>query len=654
MPRQRGQRQNFSFVKGWNTEASPMTFPEGTAQDVENLILDIDGSLRRRLGATINESLTPYGSNTVLAYKTQAIGYSLWENVAGEGGETFIVTQLGTTLYVKESDGDPVGTIDLTPYTVSGKVSEAERAVVRYVGGLGYLFVVGEYIEPIYVTYESGVLTATQINVKVRDFEGVDDSLPVDERPATLSSEHEYNLRNQGWPTSFQNIFNGGTKATSDPVVYTFDRKGYYPSNADILYYGKAGSGASEDDISRYDPNTMEKNVFGTSPAPKGKYVLDAFSLDRATAGGVAGIPVESTDKRPTAVAFHNGRVFYSGINTTDYTGKVYYSQQLTEISRVGNCYQDNDPTAEEFNQLLATDGGVVAIPDAGSILHLEEISAGIAVFATNGVWEVTGRDGRFSATEFYIRKVTNIGCIGAETIINADNTVIYWSNEGIVALASDKVTGNLQAEIITTSSIQTGYLLFGGAQRAGARGAWIGAEKKCVWLYSTDANYDNLSNRFKYNGVLIFDLSLGAFYKYNVADLNVGAAPYIAGIVESQAAILKPTGSELVTAGGAVVTAGGVDVTILVDQFTSAESSNWNLLIIDENGANYEATMGAFGSRTFYDWKYKDGVGANYSSFLETGHDTSGQPFFRKQPTYVYVYLNRLSKTARSGSYYN
>jgi hypothetical protein len=33
----------------------------------------------------------------------------------------------------------------------------------------------------------------------MRDFDGVNDGLAIDQEPSTLSKEHHYNLMNQGW-----------------------------------------------------------------------------------------------------------------------------------------------------------------------------------------------------------------------------------------------------------------------------------------------------------------------------------------------------------------------------------------------------------------------------------------------------------------------
>ena len=655
MPRQGGTRLNFQFNKGWITEANPMSFPEGTMQDVDNCILDIDGSIRRRPGINYDKQSIYFGDvGGVTA--TNAVGFFEWTNVGGNGTLGFTVTQVGTKLYFHIQAGPDtvdnlVGSISFAGFATD--TTAATKNVVSVTSGLGYLFVVGEFIEPFYVTYDenAGTLSTTPITIKIRDFEGADDGLDVDERPTTLSNLHEYNLRNQGWPSSFQNIYKGADKATSDPVQYTFDKEGVYPSNADILNFGKTGSGTDEDDVNRYDPSTMFKNVFGTTPAARGKYTFNAFDINRGTI--VAGATRTRTLRRPQAVAFHNGRVFYSGVNATGFTSNVYYSQQLTDVEKVGNCFQENDPTAEEFNELLATDGGLITIPNAGGILALLEGPAGIIVFASNGIWEITGQEGKFSATEFYVRKVTDMGCVGRETVLNADGSFLYWSSSGIISLQPDQVTSNLSPQNLTQNTIQTGYLLIGGVQQQWARGVYIQQEKKAVWIYSTNPAYDGASNRFRYNGVLILDLQLGAFYKYSISD-TATTTPYVAGITKT-APFVSTLGAEPVTAGGTTVTAGGETVTAgtAAGVTSDVEVSAWKFLVVRTDLSN-RLTMGEFTYDGFYDWYYHDGVGADYTSFAETGYDHGGMPIYDKKPTYIWTYLSRYSKTRLQGGYYN
>lgn len=671
MARSRGVRQNFNFVKGWNTEASPMTFPENTAKDLDNVILDIDGSIRRRPGVNFDDLDASFAdTSTTSRFSTEAIGFFAWLNVAGQGTTAFTVTQFGTTLYFHRQAGPEtvnnlIGSIDISSFTTN--LSAAKNELVSVASGMGYLFVVGKFLNPFYIEYNpaTDALSTTAVNIEIRDFDGLDDGLAISERPTTLSDEHHYNLLNQGWVNEGykMSLENRGSSTINfvtigNPIQSTFDEEqlGFYPSNADVMHLCKLTAGDSVDVIGAYRPFILEDLVLGNTRAPLGHFILGAFNKQRGAVSGV-GVGSETTSTRPSTVGFHNGRVFYAGLSELGKTGEVYFSQQLTNIKKVGRCYQEQDPTAEDFNELLETDGGVIPIPNAGTILNIQESAAGIVVFATNGVWEIAGVDGKFSATSFFVRKITDIGVSGKETVVNADGVFIFWSDAGIIALSQDQVTGHLNAENISKNTIQTGYLLIGGVQRKFARGVYITEEKKAVWLYNTSTSYNGSTDRWKLNGVLVLDTQLGAFYKYSVSDLNAGAAPYIAGIIKTNPFISTEI-QENVTENGVIVTENGVNVTVGVEAFDGdSEISSWKLLCVrttfGTGGTNLGLAFGEFNSRTWSDWFLSDGVGAGYTSFLETGYAHEGNPTQDKKPTYVFAYLSPKSKSLLSGSYY-
>jgi hypothetical protein len=552
MGRARGISQVFDFNKGWNTEASPMSFPPGTAQDLDNVILDIDGSLRRRPGVDFESDPVGFGEAITTAQtSTHAFSLHTWRDVAGTASSAFFVSQIGLSLRIHRQGGNDasqnvIGTIDMTPFATNA--AEAAKSPILVSNGLGALFVTADFIEPFYIEWDGDDLTATQISPQFRDFDGTEDGTVVDaEQVQPFSGSHVYNLFNQGWDIARLNTHSTattltgtiGTSVTLAPAVGVS-----LPSNADIVYLGMKVDGSGD---LIFDKTELDGQTFGNTRAPRGHFLLDLFVQDRGAASGIVGFVDKTTlGSRFTTTAFHNGRVFFAGLSESGFSNKVYFSQQLTDLSKAGKFYQEQDPTAEEFNNLLSTDGGVITIPASGKILRLVEGPRGILAFSTNGVWQIAGKEAGFDPTDVSVTQVSSIGCVGAETVVNADGLILYWSNSGIVALTPDNISGNLSDEVISKNTIQNGFLLIGGLQHKFARGQYIQAEKKVVWLYSTDSAFDGISNRFKYNGFLIFDLNLGAFYKYTISDLSSNT-PFIAGIVD-QEPFVSTINAEIVT----------------------------------------------------------------------------------------------------------
>lgn len=657
MGRAKGYKQYFNFIGGWNTEASPMTFPENAATDLENVILDSDGSIRRRAGIDFENFGSKYGMNYTAAQLAEyAVSFNEWRNVGGSGSLHMLVTQCGTDLYFHIMSGattsaNLAGTVDMSPFVINS--AEAKKNQISVASGSGVLFICGRYINPFYVTYNGDTVDASAVNIQIRDLEGDPQGLTKNDlRPKTAGDTHVYDLLNQGWPISRINKFCGNTCVTgSDGAYTTVNQTASYlwPSLADMHILGMRTN--PEDAELYFDRGELLNQTFGNTRAPRGHYILNAFKQDRNLASGLSGATNTTFYNRPETVAFHNGRVFWAGLFTQGKTGNVYFSQQLTDISKAGNCYQEQDPTAEDFNDLLDTDGGLIPIPNAGQIYRMIEAGDGIVIFAGNGVWQITGSRGKFSATDFAVTLVTDMGCIAGDTVVSVGEDILYWSDYGIIGLKIDQITGRLSATNVSMETIQTGYLSISGISRRLARGTFIPEEKKVVWIYNSQPVSDGTSDRYRYDAALILDVSLGAFYKYKLA-LAPSGYPYVAGIGRTVPFSSGVT-SDNVTVNGTLVTVGGEAVTLDDVRVTGDNVTTWKLLTVVNEGIDYGFTMSEFRSRSWHDWFTLDGVGVNYTSFLETGYDLFERAAVMKSPTYVFTYMSPLSKSLIPGGYY-
>src|SRR3990167_3123296 len=383
MPKAQAKKVYATFIKGMITEAGPLTFPENASTDELNCDLFIDGSRKRRRGFNL-ETGSVLSSQTVAlsTWDDYAISTHTWKTVGGDGNKNFLLVQIGPTVYFYDMSVTPLSTaqksftINLNTYTAPG-ATEVEKHGIHADSGKGFLFIVGEKIESLLVKYNSGAdtITVSVIDIEIRDFEGVDDTLSPDEEPLVLSATHEYNLKNQGWlpPNS------GGT----NPVTTYFTAAAKYPPNSKQWWQAK-------DSSNNFDATIMQKFVGGNTLAPRGHYILEAFYEDRSAVSGVAGITVNSTSGRPVAVAFFAGRVWYAGLVGAGFSSNIYFSQILdNSASNAGKCYQQNDPTSEDLSDLLATDGGSIPIPEAGFVHAVFAMQSAIIVLANNGIWSI-------------------------------------------------------------------------------------------------------------------------------------------------------------------------------------------------------------------------------------------------------------------------
>ncbi len=282
MPRASGIKQLIAPSAGLITEQSKLTPVEGSTIDELNFTFNDDGSIRQRRKGLNKEEDANFFSYSETINDTNATSYGVWEAVEGDGDLLFHVFQIGATLFfIKDESGNLSSqrqdfTFDLDT-AVTPAYTSVEDSPVSMSSGEGKLFIVGQKIEPFYLSYDpdTETITSEYINIRIRDLTGLDDGYEVDERPAaTLSEEHEYNLNNQGWWQQ-RRIIAAGT--FEDPIDKFEDVNGVYPSNADISMLGMVDDG---DGNIIYDPDYLLELTLGNTPAPKGHFVINPFDID--------------------------------------------------------------------------------------------------------------------------------------------------------------------------------------------------------------------------------------------------------------------------------------------------------------------------------------------------------------------------------------
>ena len=123
MPQSINEKVVNTFVKGLITEAGELTFPPDASIDESNCLLERDGSRRRRLAV---EYETDAANSTFGLTDTQVFTTTLWTNVAGQAGLTFLTVQAGSVLYFYNTATQPYSaqqksfTVNLASFEFSG------------------------------------------------------------------------------------------------------------------------------------------------------------------------------------------------------------------------------------------------------------------------------------------------------------------------------------------------------------------------------------------------------------------------------------------------------------------------------------------------------------------------------------------------------
>jgi len=635
--RQVATRKDFTFVKGLNTEAGPLTFPPNTWEDGDNIVPNIDGSLSRRLAVNYESGYALSStSDTPTEESTGAFTCGEWNSVGGDGSRNYVVVQRNDLVTFYDNTGDTISSteksfsINLSTYKAAGNPNTTGYSPISCSSANGNLIITSADTEPLLVSYvNSSTISVSAITLQIRDLYGVSDTLSVSERSTSLTAAHQYNLLNQGWDNTKINSY--------------FASTGYYPSNAQSWPAGK-------DSSDNFDPALLDKQDFGTSPAPKGRYVLPLFARNRTAVSSVAGLTTETETYRPVTCAFYAGRAWYAGVNSTSIGTWVLFSQVADTTAKFGNCYQDADPSSEVVSDLVATDGGVIPIQDAGNILKLLPAYNSLLVFADNGVWQIVGSvDGGFSATAYEVRRLSTVGCVSKDSVVEAETTIYYWARDGIWTIAPNN-TGGFTVQNITNTTVQSLYAAIPANGKAYSFGRYYQEGKTIYWLYNSDSTQDGVTRRFKKDSMLCVDLRLGSPYTHTVSSL-ASNSPYIVAAVITKNKTSASTTFNVVDASENQVIDGSSNTVVATLVPTVLRNSEIRFMVEapQGGGTSFKTTFARFedgltAASKFKDWYAANTAGITYDSYVLTGASLGGGEGGDKaiQGLYLIAFFNR------------
>lgn len=622
MPQQAAIAVENSFINGVVTEATAFNFPEKACTEAYDCVFDIDGSAYRRTGFDFE---TNHSTKTINR-TAKAIKTYLWQNVAGDGNTTLVVVQVGNTLYFYEtsgtglfSSGAQTTTVTLTPAAGSPALDAIE---VQFCDGNGYLIVTHPYMDPIRVSYDVAAHTATPttITLKIRDFEGaVADPNAVDTRPtstlAALNTSHYYNLLNQGW-----NV----TNLTAWDAAQTT-----MPSNADIMWTFKNTS-------DNFDASnaTIARITTGNTPAAKGHFILNLANQDRNAASGLTGVASSGTAiYRPSTAAFFAGRVCYSGINYTGYNSKIYFTQIIEDVTQYAYCHQENDPASEELFDLLPSDGGVISIPEAGTIYKLFTVPGGLCVFAANGVWYITGSTGLgFTATDYAVLKIADISTISDTSFVNVNGYPMWWNSEGIYMVQAGENGPGIRS--LTYDTFKTFFDAIPASSKRYARGFFDKTDGIVRWLYrSTSTN--SVDETYEYDRILNFNLRTNAFYPWTISASNVKVHSLISTELVSRPINLN---NVIDSVSNFVIDSSGNQV-ISFSASGSEDQQFDKYLVSYADSGSHKFTFANRHEGLYRDWDVYEPVGVDYGGYFIAGYKLPGTGLRKAQTNYIEIY---------------
>ena len=316
------------------------------------------------------------------------------------------------------------------------------------------------------------------------------------------------------------------------------------------------------------------------------------------------------TLERPSCVEFFAGRAWYAGIPYNKLSSRIYFTQIIQKADQFNKCYQLNDPTAEDFTDLLPDDGGVIVIPEIARVIRLFAYQSTLVVVATNGVWSITGgSQGGFLATDYVVKRLSNEGSSSPLSFMSIRGVPAWWGHNGIYTVQVDPNYQSFTVVNMSDDKIQSFYDSIPQLNRSYAKGAFDPNEGIGYWIYNSDDDISEAQN-YRYDRALVVDAATGSFSPWTIEGLESAVAPRICGIVYV---------SSPVNEGDPRI------------KYTT---------LIDSTDLTYSEVF----SETYIDWNNwaedTDAPNAfNYDSYFVTGCRLDGQALRFSQPTYIIVY---------------
>lgn len=569
-----------NFIGGLVTDYHELNTPQNVTVDEDNCDLDRKGSRKRRLGIDYEDSYQ-FSSNVV--NEDDLSGTYLktykWKAINNNANLNFLIVQLGSTLEFYDLNFDALSAnrksfeIDLEDYKIPGATTTSNTGI-QVDSGKGVLFIVGKYIEPLRVEYDEDAddITVTETPISVRDLTQMlndPDNIGFKTSEADFSLELYYDLYNQGWGSLIKgnDSNNPGATVTQGVTALGFYRSsiGSYPPKSKPWWVGKRSAvDAGEAGFEIFDPSGVYEMVeAGSTLAPLGHFIINPFNIDRNSvlAAQQAANPlssgyylsttfeVETDFTRPTAVAYHAGRLFYGHNNT------VYFSQLLyDDLDNAGKCYQAADPTAEDINELVDSDGGTILIPTSGEIIAFVSLENILLVFSDNGLWSIGGAapgEG-FTATGFTVSKLSSIGAASNRSIVTAEGTPYFWADEGIFTVQSDQAKIGFKVINICEKKIQEFYDDIPDTSIRYASGAYDKVKKVITWIFNSTSSTLH-GNVYACNRDLNYDLLVQAFYPYTRSDLSSNS-PFVVDVFSIKSVLQQTNEVNVVNSSGTEV----------------------------------------------------------------------------------------------------
>jgi hypothetical protein len=325
----------------------------------------------------------------------------------------------------------------------------------------------------------------------------------------------------------------------------------------------------------------------------------------------------------PSCVAFFAGRSWFSGYNDPSLGSKVFFSQIVDTPDKFKNCHQTNDPASDKYPDLLATDGGVINIPEMNRVIAMFNFQSQLLILANNGIWIVSGNSaGIFSATDYGVKKISSIGCTSPGSVVDVKGLPIWWGEDGIYTVKYDANYNSTVVEPITEGTIKQFFLGIVAHNRQYASSAYDKFNDVVYWTYNnaTSGNFTS-AKYYVFNSILCLNMKTGAFYPWTIS-----------------------------TSGTVLQSVRGV---AYIQDGNRQKTPKMVFPITYTRGGTYRLTMAEAYNTSYKDWTSYKTLTTNtndevdYSSYFIAGYRLDGQAMLHFQNNYLYTYMAQVANSS-------
>lgn len=220
---------------------------------------------------------------------------------------------------------------------------------------------------------------------------------------------------------------------------------------------------------------------------------------------------------RPEVTSFFAGRTWFAANSYSDKGTNIYFSQVIQRPEQLGQCYQKNDPTSEQFFDLLPDDGGSISIPEIANVVALFPMRSAMVVLATNGTWVIRGSSSEgFSATSFRVEKVSGVGCVSRTSVTDVKGIPQWAGEDSFYTIEYDPNYNAFQQKSLSDERIRSFYQLIPANNRRFIKGTYDTTEQIVRFIYNDNAVFTQ-ADYYKYNKQLNYDINTKAWYPWTL-----------------------------------------------------------------------------------------------------------------------------------------